>query len=519
MAGVDWLRGFRKRNPSISLRIPEATSAARASAFNKPQVQKYFRCLTATIDEFKFEPQQIWNVDESGFTTVPSQHPKIFATKGRKQVGILTSAERGHHYTAVCCANALGSYIPPAFIFPRKNMKIDLMDNAPTGAVGFAQEKGWMSGEVFLKWMAHFVKFAKPTKENKALLLLDGHSSHKNFDVLTYAKENGIIVMCFPPHCTHRLQPLDVSFYGPLNIFYNQELNTWLKSHPGRTVTHQQVAGIFKEAYLRAATVKNIQSGFKSSGIFPLNENIFPDHMFAPAAVTDIEMQEPVIAAAAPETEETIAAPAAAVTGVVIQEPIVTAAAPETEVEEIITAPAVTESEAEEPIAPAAIDKTLTSREIHDRPEAFNEPAERSSIPKASTSNNTEQDLTIADISPLPVATITKRSNRKKGKFGILNSTPDMEELKSVVAMKRAEEHRKSARRTKKRVFYSSSDSDQDVSKEEDEDPFCIYCTEPYSRSRAREWWLRCQICKRWCHAQCIGLPKSSKVVICDVCK
>ena len=93
MAGVDWLRGFRKRNPSISLRIPEATSAARASAFNKPQVQKYFRCLTATIDEFKFEPQQIWNVDESGFTTVPSQHPKIFATKGRKQVGILTSAE------------------------------------------------------------------------------------------------------------------------------------------------------------------------------------------------------------------------------------------------------------------------------------------------------------------------------------------------------------------------------------------------------------------------------------------
>ena len=44
-AGKDWLYGFRQRHPDISLMCPEATSSARASAFNKPVVTKFFNVL------------------------------------------------------------------------------------------------------------------------------------------------------------------------------------------------------------------------------------------------------------------------------------------------------------------------------------------------------------------------------------------------------------------------------------------------------------------------------------------
>ena len=40
--GVEWLKGFMRRHPEISLRSPEPTSMGRAVAFNKANVTKFF---------------------------------------------------------------------------------------------------------------------------------------------------------------------------------------------------------------------------------------------------------------------------------------------------------------------------------------------------------------------------------------------------------------------------------------------------------------------------------------------
>ena len=42
MAGLDWIDGLFRRHPELSLRKPEATSAARASGFNKVVVGSFF---------------------------------------------------------------------------------------------------------------------------------------------------------------------------------------------------------------------------------------------------------------------------------------------------------------------------------------------------------------------------------------------------------------------------------------------------------------------------------------------
>lgn len=265
-AGKDWLREFRRRNPDISLRKPEATSAARAQAFNKPQVAKFFALLEDTLKKESIGQMRIYNADESGLSTV-QRTQKIFATTGRKQVGAVTSAERGSHVTVVCCVCSNGSFVPPALIFARKNIKKELIDHAPPGTLGIPQESGWMTGPVFLQWLKHFQKYAKASQDDKVLLILDGHSSHKYLDALIYAKEQGIVLLCLPPHCTHRMQPLDVSFFGPLKTYYDQEITKWLKTHPGRVVTQFQVAALFNEAYGKTATVQNAIHGFAKPGI------------------------------------------------------------------------------------------------------------------------------------------------------------------------------------------------------------------------------------------------------------
>ncbi|CAH2100084.1 unnamed protein product [Euphydryas editha] len=134
IAGWDWLKGFRVCNPSISLRAPEATSAARARAFNKPQVMKFFELLEKLVTDNEIPPSKIYNMDESGLSTV-QKPPKIFAQKGKKQVGALTSAERGQHVSIAVCANGAGNFIPPAMIIPRKNYKPEYFDGAPPGTL------------------------------------------------------------------------------------------------------------------------------------------------------------------------------------------------------------------------------------------------------------------------------------------------------------------------------------------------------------------------------------------------
>jgi len=108
MAGEDWLGGFLKRHPELRIRKPEAMSIGRAAGFNKPHVDTFYCNLHSLIEKNNLSAHKIWNVDESGLTTVHIPR-KIIARKGAKQVGKVTSGEKGKTVTMVCCMNAGGT--------------------------------------------------------------------------------------------------------------------------------------------------------------------------------------------------------------------------------------------------------------------------------------------------------------------------------------------------------------------------------------------------------------------------
>ena len=125
-------------------------------------------------------------MDESGLTVV-HRPGKVIAKHGQKKVGEIVSGEKAQTVTVICAFSVLGNYIPPALIFKRKRMTNQLLHGTPSGTVGYCSENRWTNSEVFLKWLEHFTKFAKPTTDEPVILIVDGHGSHKTLTAIDCA--------------------------------------------------------------------------------------------------------------------------------------------------------------------------------------------------------------------------------------------------------------------------------------------------------------------------------------------
>lgn len=75
-AGDEWLYGFMKRNPTLTLRKPEKTSLARLSGFTKKAVDEFYDNLKLLYETHLFQAKDIYNLDETGITTV-ADTPKV----------------------------------------------------------------------------------------------------------------------------------------------------------------------------------------------------------------------------------------------------------------------------------------------------------------------------------------------------------------------------------------------------------------------------------------------------------
>jgi DDE superfamily endonuclease/helix-turn-helix, Psq domain len=454
MATKTWVRAFMKRHPEIAIRRPQPTSLSRATSFNRTNVADFFNNLESLLIKYKFPPQDIYNIDETGITTV-QKGQLVLAKKGSKQVGTMTSAERGKLISMAIAVNALGNTVPPIFIFPQKNYKDHFLSGAPEGSIGTANGTGWMSKDEFLMYLKHVTTHARPTKDRPILITLDNHSSHRSLALIDYCKENGIHLLTFPPHCSHRLQPLDRTVFGPLKKHLNAEFDSWVKRNAGKTVTVYHIPSLVSKALPRAATSPNIVSGFRCAGIFPFDRFVFEEDDFLPSSVTDRPFPE--------------------------------------------------DSNRHCP-------NTSNQSAESGGDNSFILPG---SPPR--TNMETNMEFSPGIVRPMPKAGPRKdgnRGGRRRMKTTILTNTPQ----RDIIAAEESKTSAKHKSKPKAKRSLSLGGETSDVQPKKRGRPkkprvqsgghgtewFCLVCNEPYSASAPGEDWIQCCSCHFWSHEKCI---------------
>ena len=285
MATREWYYGYMFRHPKLALKAPEGMSLARAIAFNRVNVEVFFKAYVEAVEQHSFMPARIFNLDESGLSTV-MKPCKVVCERGRP-VASQVARERGNHMTFVGIINAAGHGFPPVFIIARKKMNADFLRGTIAGTTVLLQSNGWMDHERFVETLQHLHKVSYSSVENKILLIMDNAECHMSIHAVEYAIQHGIVIVTLPPHTTAKLQPLDVSVFGPFKSVLRCIQDEFKLSNPHVPITEHMLPEMACKAWDTVCNVTNITSGFRATGIHPINRNIFPDDAFAGAEVTE----------------------------------------------------------------------------------------------------------------------------------------------------------------------------------------------------------------------------------------
>ena len=116
---------------------------------------------------------------------------------------------------------------------------------------------------------------------------MDNAECHMTMQAIEYANDNGIVILTLPPHTTDKLQPLDVSIYASFKTCMRTLINNYNLMHPHTHITEHRLPEFASQAWIKACTPSNVLGGFRATGIWPINTNVFPDEAFLGAEVTE----------------------------------------------------------------------------------------------------------------------------------------------------------------------------------------------------------------------------------------
>jgi hypothetical protein len=226
-------------------------------------------------------------MDEKGFLIgFLNKTRRIFIREQLEEGKLLGACQDGNRswITLLACIGQDLQSLPPMLIYQGKENNFQdtwVNDFDPETEEGYfsSSPTGWTNDQIGLEWLINI--FDRHTKakarqgRDYRLLIIDGHGSHVTLAFLDWSDIHRIIVAVFPSHSTHRLQPLDVSLFGPLSQAYTNQLVDFFAATQGLVgISKREFWGNFLPAFKASFTRANIESAWKNTGLLPWDPEV-----------------------------------------------------------------------------------------------------------------------------------------------------------------------------------------------------------------------------------------------------
>ena len=261
-----WAQRLIKKH-QLSLIKPNIIHQGRSIAASLQNFKQHFDLLQSLYSKFNFEPGNIINMNETGWSKQQIR-PFVIGRRG----GQRPNQKKCHtydHITSVHCISADGQNLPTMIIF-KKNIPNFTSGEYPDNCHITSSDSGFMNSDLFLQWLKDIVIPYRKNKPGPFLLTMDNASPHISYAAVVICIMHNIEIFSFLPNASGWLQPLDQIFGTLKHHAYDISRNLSL-AVSGFITNKKKFPYILHLAIKSAFSPSLIISSFRRCGIYPFN--------------------------------------------------------------------------------------------------------------------------------------------------------------------------------------------------------------------------------------------------------
>ena len=201
----------------------KGSNAGKVTIGHFEEVKQIFLAdITAVAFMNDIPPQLILNWDQTAIHYVPTGQWTMHKA-GEKIVPIANSDDK-RQITAVLAVTMNGEYLPPQLIYQGKTTRCHPVVSFPHQWDVWHSDNHWSTEETMGRYIRNIiVPYVSTARKNlnlagtfPALAIFDSFRGQTTPEIYDILKQNNIMAVQVPAHCTDKLQPIDVSLNKPL---------------------------------------------------------------------------------------------------------------------------------------------------------------------------------------------------------------------------------------------------------------------------------------------------------------